>query len=186
MYQTSGFVNEDLLTQIGVYFIPYQSRMVFRVCINLFVVLFFGFICVLKLLPAAIMLSVAIFFWKAQLKARKRCREATVRQLKELSGSARIRYSSKFNKDGIQAENYTTRNQSTVLYTDIVEVVPGSDTYLLVSRKGELVFVFRSRLEDEADFINFLLGRQTGLMPWHKMKIRMLAGMKWFMKNRLK
>ena len=66
MYQTSGFVNRDLLTQIGGYFIPYQSRMVFRVCINLFVILFFGFICVLKLLPAAIMLAIAIFFVRAR------------------------------------------------------------------------------------------------------------------------
>lgn len=179
-------MNEDLLTQIGVYFIPYQSRMVFRVCINLFVVLFFGFICILKLLPAAIMLSIVIFFWKAQLKAQKRCKEATVRQLKELSGSAQIRYSSKFHKDEIQVENGTTRSRSTVLYTDLVEVVPRADIYLLVNRKGELVFVFRSGLKDETDFMNFLFSRQTRLMPWHKMKIRMLNGMKWFMKNRLK
>ena len=105
MYQTSGFVNRDLLTQIGGYFIPYQSRMVFRVCINLFVILFFGFICVLKLLPAAIMLAIAIFFVRARGKAQKRCMEATLLQLKELSGSAQIRYSSKFNKQEIQAVN---------------------------------------------------------------------------------
>lgn len=176
MYQTSGFVDEDLLTQIGVYFIPYQSRMVFRVCINLFVILFFGFICFLKLLPAAIMLSVAIFFWRAQSKARRRCKEATVLKLRELSGSARVRYSSKFHKDGIVAENYATQNRSTIPYTDIVEVVPRGGIYLLVSRKGELVFVFRSQLENEMDFVRFLSGKKTRLMPWQKMRIRLLAG----------
>ena len=82
MYQTSGFVNEELLTQVGVYFIPYQSRMVFRVCINLFVLLFFGFICVLKLLPAALMLIIALFFYRARQKARISCKEATLRKLK--------------------------------------------------------------------------------------------------------
>lgn len=172
MYQTSGFVNKDLLTQIGVYFIPYQSRMVFRVCTNLFVLLFFGFVCVLKLLPAAIMLAIAVFFLRAQSNAGKRCMEVTVRQLQELSGSAQIRYSSKFHKNEILAENHTTKNRSTVPYTDIVEVVLRPDIYLLVSRKGELIFVFRAQLEREKEFVNFLLGKETKLMVWSRIKLK--------------
>lgn len=172
MYQTSGFVNKDLLTQIGVYFIPYQSRMVFRVCINLFVILFFGFICIFRLLPAALMLVIAIFFLRARSNAGKRCMEATVRKLQELSGSAQIRYFSKFHKNEILAENYTTRNRSTVPYTDIVEVVLRPDIYLLVSQKGELIFVFRSQLEREKEFVSFLLGQKTKLMVWSRIKLK--------------
>ena len=123
------------------------------------------------------MLSIAIFFWRAQLKARRRCKEATVRQLKELSKNGKIRYSSKFNDNEILAENYVTRNKNTVSYIDIVEFMPRPDIYLLVSKKGELVFVFRSQLENEMDFINFLFSRQTKLMPWQKMRVRLLVGM---------
>lgn len=175
MYQTSGFVNQDLLTQIGIYFIPYQSRMVFRVCINLFVILFFGFICVFKLLPAAFMLIIAIFFLRAQANARKRCMEATVRQLQELSGSAQVRYSSKFQKNEILAENLATRNRSTIPYADIVEIVRRPDIYLLVSQKGELIFVFRAQLENERDFINFLLGKKIKLPVWQKAKLKIVS-----------
>lgn len=177
MYQTSGFVNEELLTQVGVYFIPYQSRMVFRVCINLFVILFFGFICVLKLLPAALMLIIALFFYRARQKARISCKEATLRKLKELSGGARIHYSSRFGKEEILAENYTSRSRGSIPYRDIVEFVQRPDIYLLVSRSGELVFVFRSQLENEVEFVKFLLGKPAKLLAWDKIRIRMLAGL---------
>ena len=166
MYQTSGFVNRDLLTQIGGYFIPYQSRMVFRVCINLFV---------LKLLPAAIMLAIAIFFVRARGKAQKRCMEATLLQLKELSGSAQIRYSSKFNKQEIQAVNHTTNSRQSIPYAEIVEMVLRPDLFLLVSKKGELVFVFRSMLQDENEFVRFLCSQKTKVWPIQKLRLKVLT-----------
>ena len=172
MYQTSGTVNRDLLTQIRGYFIPYQSRMVFRVCINLFIILFFGFICFLKLLPAAIMLAIAIFFIRAKWKAQKRCMEATLLQLKELSGSAQIRYSSKFNENAIQAENHTTKRKQFIPYAEIVEMVLKPDLYLLVSKKGDLVFVFRSMLRDENEFVKFLCSQQTKVGLIQKMRLK--------------
>ena len=166
MYQTSGFVNRDLLTQIGGYFIPYQSRMVFRVCINLFVILFFGFICVLKLLPAAIMLAIAIFFVRARGKAQKRCMEATLLQLKELSGSAQIRYSSKFNKQEIQAVNHTTNSRQSIPYAEIVEMVLRPDLFLLVSKKGELVFVFTPCCKTKMNLSDFCAARRQKYGPY--------------------
>lgn len=175
MYQTSGFVNHEMLTQIGRYFIPYQSRMVFRVCINLFVLLFFGFICVLKLLPAALMLAIAIFFVRSRSRAQKRCMEATMLRLRELSDSAQIRYSSKFNKNEIQAMNHTTNSRQNIPYAEIVEMVLKPDLYLLVSRKGELVFVFRSMLQDEEAFVSFLCSQRTKVSPLQKLRLKMLV-----------
>lgn len=175
MYQTSGFVNRDLLTQIGGYCIPYQSRMVFRVCINLFVILFFGCICVQKLLPAAIMLTIAIFFVRAGAKAQKRCMEATLLRLNELSGSAQIRYSSKFHKQEIQAVNHTTNSRQSIPYAEIVEMVLKPEFFLLVSKKGELVFVFRSMLKDENEFVIFLCSRKTKVRLVQKLRLRVLT-----------
>lgn len=175
MYQTSGFVDEDLLAQIGVYFIPYQSRLIFRVCINLFILLFAGLICVLKLLPAAIALSVAIFFMRAQANAKKRCMQATVLRLRELSKSGKVRYSSKFNKNEILAENGATGSRSTIPYEEIAEVVLRPDIYLLVSKKGDLIFVFRNRLENEKEFLNFLFGKNIRLKAWQRMKLRLAS-----------
>lgn len=123
------------------------------------------------------MLMIALFFYRAKRKAQKNCMEATLRQLRELSGSVKIRYSSKFNKDKIVAENHTTQSQSFISYQDIVELVLKPEIYLLVSKNKELVFVFRSQLKNEKEFLNFVFGKQTKLKPWHKMRIRMLTGL---------
>ncbi|MCD8249099.1 MAG: hypothetical protein LUC60_04505 [Lachnospiraceae bacterium] len=166
-------MNEELLAQIGVYFIPYQSRLVFRGSMNLFLLLFLILMCMLKIFPAAFMLIIDIFLLKAQRDARKRCEEATLRQLKELSGKAEIRYSSQFNTRDIVAENHMTGIASSIPYEDIVEIVARPDIYLLVSRKGELVFVFRSGLENARKFIDDLFSRNTRIGILKKIRFKL-------------
>ena len=121
------------------------------------------------------MLAIAIFFVRSRSRAQKRCMEATLLQLKELSGSAQIRYSSKFNKNEIQAENHTTNSRQSIPYAEIVEMVLKPDLYLLVSKKGELVFVFRSMLKDENEFVKFLCSQRTKVGPIQKMRLKMLT-----------
>ena len=87
------------------------------------------------ILPAAIMLAIAIFFVRARGKAQKRCMEATLLQLKELSGSAQIRYSSKFNKQEIQAVNHTTNSRQSIPYAEIVECIK-TGSLLVSQQKG--------------------------------------------------
>lgn len=101
--------------------------------------------------------------------------EATLLQLKELSGSAQIRYSSKFNKQEIQAVNHTTNSRQSIPYAEIVEMVLRPDLFLLVSKKGELIFVFRSMLQDENEFVRFLCSQKTKVWPIQKLRLKVLT-----------
>ena len=58
---------------------------------------------------------------------------------------------------------------------DIVEMVIKPDLYLLVSKKGELIFVFRSMLKDENEFVKFLCSQKTKVWPIQKLRLKVLT-----------
>ena len=71
--------------------------------------------------------------------------------------------------------NHTTNSRQNIPYAEIVEMVLKPDLYLLVSRKGELVFVFRSMLQDEKAFVSFLCSQRTKVSPLQKLRLKMLV-----------
>ena len=72
--------------------------------------------------------------------------------------------------------NHTTNSRQSIPYAEIVEVVLRPDLFLLVSKKGELVFVFRSMLQDENEFVRFLCSQKTKVWPgYQKLRLKVLT-----------
>ena len=68
--------------------------------------------------------------------------------------------------------NHTTNSRQSIPYAEIVEMVLRPDLFLLVSKKGELVFVFRSMLQDENEFVRFLCSQKTKSMAHTETEIK--------------
>ena len=71
--------------------------------------------------------------------------------------------------------NHTTNSRQSIPYAEIVEMVLRPDLFLLVSKKGELVFVFRSMLQDENEFVRFLCSQKTKVWLIQKLRLKVLT-----------
>lgn len=157
--------------------------MILRACIDSFLLLFFVFVCAGKALPAALAFSSALFVMRARRRAAKRCGETATRNLRIDSGRAGAAYSCRFRERDILSEGGAPRRASATAYEELVEIAMRPEFFLLVSRKGELVFVFRAQLADEKEWIRFLFGRTSRIRIWRKWRFRALYAAAGFLRG---
>lgn len=161
MFETSGFINESLLREIGKDLLPHRQRQVFAVVVIavFLVVLINLYLGQYEKLWAPIALFIILLIEGVLLQ--RKALKVNLNRMREVSSQPEALYTSRLEDTGIYLENQTTHASATIAYETIIYMRETPSAYILFTKSWQFLPVFKSGLPDQGAFLDYLRSRLT-------------------------